>query len=254
MNSELTVHHDGTISIVTINRPDARNAINLEVANAMYEALRELDESDDLRVGIIVGADGNFSSGMDLKAFARGNLPHVREAGFAGIVERLPRKPLIAAVEGYALAGGFEIALACDLIVAADGARFGLPEVKRGLVAAAGGLTRLPDRIPVNVAMELALTGRLMNAGEAAGFGLINRLVPNGTALEQAIDLARTIAANAPLSTIASKRIIRASRTWSDNEIFDRQRPLLAHIEGSRDAQEGARAFAEKRAPRWQGR
>jgi enoyl-CoA hydratase len=163
-------------------------------------------------------------------------------------------KPLIAAVEGHAVAGGFEIALACDLIVAARGASFGLPEVKRGLVASSGGLMRLPHRVSRNLAMEMAIVGDPITAGQAAACGLVNRLVENGEALDAALELARRIDANAPLAVAASKQIVDASRTWTDDEMFERQRPVARQVNGSSDAREGATAFAQKRAAVWQGR
>jgi enoyl-CoA hydratase len=191
---------------------------------------------------------------MDLKAFVRGEHPIVEGRGFAGLVERPPAKPLIAAVEGYALAGGFEIVLACDLIVAAEGASFGIPEVKRSLVAAGGGLLRLPRRIPYHQAMELALLGNHVPAPRMAEFGLVNRLVPNGQALDAALQLATEIAANGPLSLIASKRIVVESKDWTEDQAWARQDEIARPVATSADAVEGATAFAEKRPPVWQGR
>jgi enoyl-CoA hydratase len=252
--SPITTHAEGPLWIVTISRPEARNAVNMAVAHGLQQAMRELDERADLRVGIVTGSGGTFCSGMDLKAFAAGERPFVEPGGFAGIVERPPRKPLIAAVEGYALAGGLEIALTCDLIVAARSAVFGIPEVRRGLVAAAGGLMRLPARLPRALAMELALTGRHLPAEEAQRAGLLARLVETGQALDEARKLATEIAANAPLAVVASKQIVSQSRSWTDDEMFARQQPIVAPITESADALEGARAFAEKRAPVWHGR
>ncbi len=191
---------------------------------------------------------------MDLKAFLAGEKPSVGDRGFAGIVERPPAKPVIAAVEGTALAGGFEIVLACDLIVAADNARFGLPEVKRGLVAAGGGLMRLSRRIPFHLAMEWALSGEFVPAGTAGRFGLVNRLVPAGAAVDAAVALAETIAANGPLAVAATKQILVEARDWSRAEEFERQRAISVPVRESEDAREGALAFKEKRAPRWAGR
>jgi len=242
------------VLVITLNRPHARNAINAAVAAGIAAALDRLDRDDELRVGILTGAGGHFSAGFDLKAFLAGERASVAGRGFAGIVERPPSKPLIAAVEGYALAGGFEIVLACDLIVAGEGARFGLPEVKRGLLATGGGLLRLPERIPYHHAMELALTGEPIDARRADQLGLVNRLVPEGQALTAAGELADQIAAHAPLAARAAKHVVVESRHWPAGERFARQVPLREAILGSADAREGAAAFAEKRAPRWIGR
>ena len=253
-SSPVSTRAEGALWIVTLSRPEARNAINLAVAHGLAQAMAELDRRPDLRVGILTGAGGHFCAGMDLKAFAAGERPWLPGGGFAGLVERPPRKPLIGAVEGYALAGGLEIALSCDLLVAARGASFGIPEVRRGLAAAAGGLMRLPARIPRALAMELALTGRMMAAEEAWRAGLLNRLVDDGGALAAARELALEIASNAPLAVAASKQVMWQSRAWSDAEMFARQQPLVEPVTSSADALEGARAFAEKRAPVWQGR
>lgn len=253
MNEAVLVEASNGIQLITINRPQAKNAINLAVAEGIAAAMDELEARADLRVAIITGAGGSFCAGMDLKAFVQGERPFLEGRGFAGLVERLPSKPLIAAVEGYALAGGFEIALACDLIVAADNASFGIPEVKRGLVAAAGGLMRLPRQFPERIAMELALTGDILPAQRAYALGLINHLTEPGGTLADARRLAEKIVANGPLAVAASKRIIRESADWSTTEMFPRQEPLVAPVLASADAQEGARAFAEKRAPVWKG-
>jgi enoyl-CoA hydratase len=245
---------DDGVMVVTINRPSAMNAITLAVAEEIAAALDELDARDDLAVGIITGAGGTFCAGMDLKGFLRGELPFASDRGFAGIAEKPSVKPLIAAVEGYALAGGFEIALACDLITASRGARLGLPEVKRGLVAAAGGLMRLPERIPHNVAIELALTGDLLSAERAYSLGLVNRLADDGAALDMAFDLARAIAANGPLATRASKEIVVESRGWPAEQRWRRQQSVVDPVFDSEDAKEGARAFTEKRHPKWRAR
>lgn len=253
--SVVLVEVRGSVQIITINRPAVRNAINKEVAVALAAALSELDARPELHVGILTGAGGSFCAGMDLKAFAAGgDEPVVEGRGFAGMCEAPRAKPLIAAVEGHAVAGGFEIALACDLIVAARGASFGLPEVKRGLVASSGGLMRLPHRVSRNLAMEMAIIGDPISAEQAAACGLVNRLVENGGALDAALELARRIDANAPLAVAASKQIVDASRTWTDDEMFERQRPVARKVNGSSDAREGATAFAEKRAAAWQGR
>jgi len=243
------------IQIITVNRPEARNAINYETAHELAKAFEQLDDNDDVVIGILTGAGNTFSSGMDLKAFAfNGQRPLVEGRGFAGLCEKPPRKPLIAAVEGYALAGGCEMALACDMIVAADNANFGLPEVKRGIVPGSGGMVRLPSRIPYHIAMEAVLTGEMLPAARAQQFGLVNRLVPAGQALEQAMVLARIIAENGPLAVQTAKKIVAESRDWRQADMFDLQRPRVAHIFVSADAKEGATAFAEKRKPVWTGK
>lgn len=248
------VEIDGPILVVSINRPRVRNAIDRATSQAIADAIDRLDADPQLAVGILTGAGGHFSSGMDLKAFLAGERVELDGRGLAGICETPPAKPLIAAVEGYALAGGCEIALACDLIVASSEARFGIPEVKTGLIAGSGGLLRLPQRVPRQIAMEYALTGRMMPAAEAHRFGLVNTLTEPGKALDAARDLAREISANAPLSVAISKRIVNDASGWPAEEIWARQRALLEEIISSEDAREGARAFAEKRAPVWQGR
>lgn len=243
------------IQIITVNRPEARNAINFETAQAMAAALDQLDERDDVRIGILTGAGGTFSAGMDLKAFAQtGQRPSLPGRGFAGLTEHPPKKPLIAAVEGYALAGGCEMALSCDLLVAADNARFGLPEVKRGLVPGAGGMLRLPRRLPYHVAMEIILTGDFLDASRAHALGLVNRLTAAGGALEGALALARVIVENGPLAVQVAKSIVAQSGDWDQDTMFDRQRPQVTEIFTSADAKEGATAFAEKRKPVWQGK
>lgn len=248
-----TEQHDKTL-VITIDRAQVRNAMTYAVSLEMADALDALDDNPALAVGIITGAGGTFCAGMDLKTFAEtGQRPEVEGRGFAAITEAQPVKPIIAAVEGYALAGGFEMALACDMIVAGDTAQFGLPEVTRGLVAGAGGVLRLPERLPRQIAMELALTGRRMPAGEAHRWGLVNRLVAEGSALDEALALAGEIAANGPLGVQATKRIISESPTWPASERFDRQRPIVDHVLASNDAHEGATAFAERREPNWTG-
>ncbi|RFS83588.1 enoyl-CoA hydratase [Actinomadura spongiicola] len=246
-------HEDGGVLVVTINRPRVRNAVNGDVARGIAAAMDELDSRKDLSVGILTGAAGTFSSGMDLKAFLAGDVPAVEGRGFAGIVERPPAKPLIAAIEGYALAGGCELALACDLIVAARDARFGLPEPKRGLVAAGGGLLRLPRRIPFHIAMEIALTGDGYPAERMAELGFVNRLTEPGGALAAARELAATIAENAPLALTATKRMIVESADWTSDDMWRRQQEIVLPVISSRDAQEGPAAFAEKRKPNWKG-
>ena len=249
----VTEARDGVL-LVTLNRPEQRNAVNRAVAEGIAAALDRLDADDALRVGVLAGAGKGFCAGMDLKAFVAGEKPLVEGRGFAGIVQRPAEKPLIAAVEGFAVAGGFEIALACDLIVAARGARFGIPEVKRGLVAAGGALLRLPRRIPYHLAMELALTGDLVDAERAYDAGLVSRLVEPGAAVDAALELAAQIAANAPLALAASKRILVEAPSWPAGELWERQAQISDPVRASQDAREGSLAFAEKRAPSWQGR
>lgn len=247
-----TAPGDGTL-IIEINRPHARNAVNEQVANQIAAALDRLDAEVDLRVGILTGAGGTFCAGMDLKAFVAGELPIVEGRGFAGIVERSSTKPLIAAVEGYALAGGFEIVLACDLVVAGRSASFGLPEVRRSLVAAGGGLLRLPSRIPFHRAMEIALLGEAVPAVQMEQWGLVNRLVDDGSALAEARSLAAAIARNGPLALVATKQIVVEGGSWPLEEAFARQGVIADPVSASADAREGAIAFAEKRPPAWTG-
>ena len=254
MTDEVLITHEDGIVIVTINRPAQRNAVNRAVSYGVCAAIDELDARDDLRVGILTGAGGNFCSGMDLKAFLRGEITRVEGRGILGIAMTPPKKPLIAAVEGYALAGGFEAALACDLLVAAHNAQFGLPEVKRGLAAAAGGLLRLPRLIPQRIAMEIALTGDMVSAERLERYGLINALVEPGEALAEAMRLARRIIANAPMSVAASKRVIVEQRDWPLAEMFERQQEITGPVLASEDAGEGAAAFAGRRAAIWQNR
>ncbi len=243
------------VQVITVNRPQSRNAINYETAHELAAAFDQLDANNDVKIGVLTGAGNTFSSGMDLKAFAHnGQRPLVQGRGFAGLCEAPPRKPLIAAVEGYALAGGFEMALACDLIVAANNASFGLPEVKRGIVPGAGGMLRLPSRIPYHIAAEVVLTGDMLPAERAWHLGLVNRLVEPGQALEVAMQLAASIACNGPLAVQTAKSIITESRDWRQADMFDLQRPRVAHIFTSADAKEGATAFAEKRKAVWQGK
>ena len=254
MSDVVQVEFADRVAVITIDRPEARNAIDRAVTLGIAKAVDELESRDDITLGIITGAGGTFSAGMDLKAFLRGEDVTLPGRGLAGICQTPPRKPMIAAVEGWALAGGCEVVLACDLVVAADDARFGIPEVKRGLVAAAGGLLRLPERIPRQIAMELALTGDPLSAVDAHRYGLVNRLTPPGGALAGARELAARIVGNGPLAIAASKQIISASGGWPADEAFDMQWELLRPVFASADAKEGARAFAEKRPPVWEGR
>jgi enoyl-CoA hydratase len=244
----------GRVLVITMNRPDQRNAVNAAVATGIASALDRLDADTGLSIGVITGAGKGFCSGMDLKAFVAGERPWAGDRGFAGITQRAAAKPLIAAVEGFAVAGGLEVALACDLIVAARGARLGIPEVKRSLVAAGGGLLRLPRMLPRNIAMEMALTGDPMPAERGYELGLVNRLADPGAALDTALELADAIAQNGPLALAASKRILNESADWPDSEFFTRQAEITEPVMASEDAREGATAFAEKRAAVWQGR
>ena len=237
--------------VLKMNRPAARNAMTKAVAEGIAAALDQLDSSPDLAVAVITGMGGTFCAGMDLKRFELGELPKVQGRGFAGFVEAPPVKPIIAAVEGWALGGGFELVLATDLAVAAQGARFGLPEVKRGLIARAGGAVRLPRLLPRALAMEVLMTGEPLSAERAHAFGLVNRVVPDGQALDAALELATSIAANAPLAVQAVKRLARESEFWPVDEIFTRQVAITDPVFASSDAAEGRKAFAEKRAPVW---
>jgi enoyl-CoA hydratase/carnithine racemase len=256
MNDEpavLTERHERVL-LITINRPDQRNAVNAAVANGMAAALDELDADPELTLGIVTGAGKGFSAGMDLKAFVAGEVPYAGDRGFAGITRRAAEKPLIAAIEGFAVAGGLEVALSCDLIVAAKGAKLGIPEVKRSLVAAAGALLRLPRVLPRALAMELALTGDPITAERAHELGMVNRLAEPGEAVAKAFELAGEITPNGPLALAASKKVLNESVDWSDAEFFDRQGEIVGPVMGSEDAREGATAFAERRAPVWKGR
>jgi enoyl-CoA hydratase len=249
----LVERRDGVL-VITINRPEAKNAVNGAVAAGIAAALDDLDGDDDLRVGVLTGAGGAFSAGMDLKAFLAGEVPTIEGRGLGGLTERPPAKPLIAAVEGWALAGGFELMLACDLVVAAETARFGVPEVKRALVAGAGAAVLLPQRIPRTVALELLLTGEPIAASRAYELGLVNRVTAEGAALEGALALAATIAANGPLAVRVTKQIALEARDWDFEEGWQKQAELMMPVFVSEDATEGATAFAEKRPPVWKGR
>ena len=247
-------HEAGSVLVITINRPKVRNAVDGATARALAQAFDQLDARDDLAVGVLTGAGGTFSAGMDLKAFAAGDTPVIPGRGFAGLTRARPRAPLIAAVEGWALGGGTEMALACDIIVAAQDATFGLFEVTHGLVPPEGGIVRLPERIPPNIALELLLTGDPLPAVRAEQLGLVNHLTAPGEALDHAVELATRIAGNAPLAVAAIKRAVTERTAFDDKGAFSQQDQIVAPVLASEDAQEGARAFAEKRLPHWHGR
>jgi enoyl-CoA hydratase len=249
----LIERRDGVL-VITLNRPEVRNAVNAALAEGVAKALDELDGDDSLSVGILTGAGGFFCAGMDLGAFVKGESPWYGDRGFAGIAQRASRKPLIAAIEGFAVAGGFEVALACDLVVAAKGAKLGIPEAKRSLVAAGGALLHLPKRMPYHVVMELALTGDPMPADRFYELGVVNRLAEPGAALDAALELAAAIAKNGPLAVAASKQIVQEQFDWSSAEMWDKQGAISGPVFASQDAKEGATAFKEKRDPVWQGR
>ncbi|WP_369690326.1 crotonase/enoyl-CoA hydratase family protein [Nocardia miyunensis] len=242
------------VAVVTLDRPDVHNAVDGPTAEALAEAMDEVDGNDKISVGVLAGEGRSFCAGTDLKAYhATGRLPITERRGGYGMLERPPAKPMIAAVHGQALGGGFELALACDLIVAEAGARFALPEVKYGLLAVGGGILRLQRRIPRSHALEMILTGDPITAERGAELGLVNRLVPSRTAKEAAIALATTIAANAPLSVQVGKRVFDESQDWPHGEAFARQAELAGPVLSGADAAEGARAFVERRPPIWTG-
>jgi enoyl-CoA hydratase len=242
------------VLLITLNRPEVRNAVNGAVAEGIAGALDELDGDESLSVGVLTGGGGFFCAGMDLGAFVKGESPWFGDRGFAGIAQRASQKPLIAAIEGFAVAGGMEIALACDLIVAAKGAKMGIPEAKRSLVAAGGALLRLPQRMPYHVVMELALTGDPMPAERFHEFGVVNRLAEPGTAVDVAIELAEKLAKSGPLAVIASKRILQEQYDWSTAEMWEKQGAISGPVFASEDSKEGANSFKEKREPVWRGR
>ncbi|MBV8981930.1 MAG: crotonase/enoyl-CoA hydratase family protein [Acidimicrobiia bacterium] len=242
------------VLIITLNRPAQKNAVNLEVAKQVAAAVDLLEADADLSVGVLTGAGGVFSAGMDLKAFAQGQLPRLPGRGFGGLTRATVSKPLIAAVEGWALGGGFEMVLACDLIVAAENARFGFPEVTRGIVPAEGGLVRLPRRLPYHVAAQLLLTGEPLSAPDAGRYGLVNLVTAPSGALDGALALAGRVAKNAPLALAAVKQVMRVTQGLNDNDAFQRQDELTEGLAKTEDAHEGAVAFVQKRAPVWHGR
>ena len=254
----------GRVALITLNRPDARNAVNAALSTAVGAGLEAAAADPDVRAIVITGAGQSFCAGADLKELAQGRSIHAEghpEWGFAGLIQHWVDKPVIAAVNGAAMGGGTEIALSCDLVVAADTAKFGLPEVKRGLYAAAGGVIRLQRQIPLKRALELALTGEGIDAETAVAWGLINRVTPAGTELDAALELANIIAANAPLAVQISKKMIHRTWSatsewnadWSGEDPWDANNEALGVVFSSNDAMEGPRAFAEKREPRWSG-
>jgi enoyl-CoA hydratase len=247
--SEVRTERIGSTLLITIDRPQARNAVNAAVATQLAAALDDLESDPTLRAGVLTGAENTFSAGMDLKAALQGESPEIPGRGFGGLTEAELTKPLIAAVEGFAMGGGFELALGCDLIVAGEDAQFGLPEVKRGLIAAGGGVIRLPKRIPHHLAMEFLLTGEPVTGRRAGELGLVNRVTPNGDAAAVALQLAEQLAENAPLALAAVKKIVRGSEA----EAFAVQREETKKLMQSADVREGMTAFAERRAPKWTG-
>ncbi len=240
----------GRVLLITLNRPEAMNAIDTDLAQGVLAAVEQLDTDDGLTAGVMTGAGRGFCAGMDLKAFAKSGPPK----GMGEFFENGAQKPLIAAIEGFALAGGLEMALSCDLLVAADNVKFGIPEAGVGLFAGGGALIRLPSRVGYMKAMEMALTADPISAQEAHAIGLVSRLTEPGKAVDAAMELAERIARNAPLSVSASKAIIRATEGMTEAEAWEYQKPHFAKVFTSEDAKEGPRAFAEKRAPEWSGR
>ena len=256
MSEELVLTEQrGHVLLMTLNRPNDMNAFNTPLAAALGETLDAFDANPELRVGVLTGAGRGFSAGMDLKQFADGGLdgiPNVGDRGFAGITEKSCAKPIIAAVEGFALAGGLEVALSCDLIVASEGTKLGIPEAGVGLFAGAGALLRLPRQLPYSIAMEMALTADPITAEVALQHGMINRVVPRGETVDAAMEFAERIAQNAPKGVRASKKLLKDVLGVSEDDFWAFQQPAMEEVFGSEDAIEGATAFAEKRAPNWQ--
>lgn len=254
MADEVLTEIRGKVMVITLNRPDAMNAVNQELAQALAAAVDEMDTNPDISCGVLTGNGRGFCAGMDLKAFVQGSFPSIPGRGFGGITEQPPKKPLIAAVEGFALAGGCELALTCDLIVASEGAKFGIPEAGVGLFAAAGGLLRLPRVLPYAVAMRMALTAQPITAEDAHGYGMVTEVTPKGEAVDKAIELAEQIAKNAPLALMASKDILREMQGRTEAEFWEYQKGQYQAVFQSEDGKEGATAFAERREPNWQGK
>jgi enoyl-CoA hydratase len=249
MDRQVLLDEFDHVLVITINRPEVRNAINGAVAEGLASAMAYLDRSESLRVGVLTGAGSVFCAGMDLKEFARYGTPK----RLAGLLRNGSKKPLIAAIEGCALAGGLELALICDILVSTPSAKIGIPEAKLGLFAAGGGLLRLPRHLSYALAAEMAFTGEPISGETAHRYGLVNRLADPGHTSYSAVQLAQTVASNAPSSLVASKLILREMAGLTEAEFWDRQAPLAKKIFNSRDAQEGARSFAEKRQPKWTG-
>ncbi|WP_372893814.1 crotonase/enoyl-CoA hydratase family protein [Rhodosalinus sp.] len=253
--SEIEIERTGHVAILWLNRPDRLNAVNDALTTAMREALPALEADEDVRAIVLAGRGRVFCAGMDLAAFAAGERPGLMDPDrFAGFADAQRSKPVIAAVQGAALAGGFELVLSCDMVVAAEGAKFGLPEVKRGLFPAGGGTIRLPRRIPPVLANEMLLTGEPIEAERAHALGLVNRVVPAGVLVETALALAHQIAENAPLAVRSALALARDAASTAEGELWAANDALWRRVEASEDAQEGARAFGEKRAPVWTGR
>ena len=248
-NNAVLTETRGRVLLITLNRPEAMNAVNTDLAQGLISAVEQLDTDDGLTAGVLTGSGRGFCSGMDLKAFATGGPPK----GFDQFLENGARKPLIAAIEGFALAGGLEIALTCDLLVAAEDAKIGIREVKVGLFAAGGALLRLPRRLPYSVAMEMALTGKPISADDSKSYGLVSRVTEKGGTVEAALELAEAIAENAPLAVAASKALIQAQQGITEEEFWELQKPYMASVFRSNDAMEGPASFAEKRSPNWTG-
>lgn len=247
---DVLVERIGAVQVITINRPAVKNALNASVARHIAYAVDELARTAALRVGVLTGAGGSFSAGMDLKAYAAGHTPEIDGRGLAGIAAAPAQKPLIAAVEGWALGGGFELTLLCDLVVAAESARFGLPEVSIGLVAGGGGAALLPRRIPPAVALEMLLTGEPIDAKRAYELGLVNRMAPNGDALPEALRLAEVIAEHSPVAVAAARRIARESADWNVADVWDRQRPIVDEVLAGDDARQTVTKFLDRRSRR----
>jgi enoyl-CoA hydratase len=240
------VERAGAVLVITIDRPHVKNAMDLGVAYGIASAVDQLGASEELRVGVLTGAGGTFSAGMDLRAFAAGETPEIDGRGLAGIAVTPPGKPLIAAVEGWALGGGFELMLLCDMVIAAESARFGLPEIKHSLIAAGGGAVLLPRRVPPVIAAELLLTGTPIDARRAYELGLVNRVVPDGSALDEALALAGTIAEHGALAVAANRRLAHESRGWPLAEIWERQAPIVNAVLRSDEARAAVAAFVAR--------